>query len=121
MDQDNNVFWNYFRNLWRTASGRNPFKEDLDKLQRQCNSTEEDMLSLKKLYCASIDNLDKEIELRRSLQTLVENLRQRLAEKDTILKQTKKSYQDRILAYNEEIDKLRSNQKKRTKKIKKSE
>lgn len=69
----------YLRNLISFLIGRNPYQEQLDAAMRR----------------------------ERSLQTLVENLRERIREKDELIYYIKKDYAQRIHDYDVEIDALR--------------
>lgn len=98
----------YFRNLWSALLGRNLFKEELERLRVEHKKNVEDVLALKEQYCNCVDKMDADGKLIISLQTLVENLRENLTDKNKLIDLVKKDYQERILKYNAEIDRLRT-------------
>ena len=85
-------------NAWLALTGINPFQKELDDVRNKYKKT---------------------AEREESLQQLVENLRERLADKDCELKEQRKAYveyvervkagyQQRIDKYNEKVDHLAS-------------
>lgn len=84
----------YFLNLWEALLGRNPYRAELERMMEDC---------------ATLDaQHSREV---KSYQTLVENLRQRLHDKDELMKRMKDDYQERIEQYNAKIDELRNKEK----------
>lgn len=79
----------YIKNVLIALRGRNPYREELDELNRQVESVQENVQSWQAMYYKAWDNIaateakmkekDKQIV---SLQSLVENLRKRIMEKD---------------------------------------
>ena len=84
----------YFKNLIRAVLNINPYKVELDELRDHYEKAAGQMTATEKMM--------------GSLQALVENLRQRIDEKDELMKRMKEDYQARIEAYSREIDTLRS-------------
>lgn len=128
----------YFKNLCLALTGEDPFHAELDEARKQLEKAAENMRSLQSQLFAALDRWDgcrtkldeankvleaatetaacKQLE---SMQRLVENLRERIKEKDAEMEavgrefhdrmeQMKADYQQRIDEYNEEIDKLRN-------------
>ncbi len=120
----------YLRFLFFSLIGRNPFRIELDEINKELESVKEYRRILKLMYQVLLSkwNAEKELtkKLRREneeqqqqikdLQVLVENLRERIREKDEEIKQQgrefrerveriKSDYQLRIEAYNKVLDK----------------
>lgn len=128
----------YLKNLWGALCGSDPFRTQLAEAREQLEKAAENISSLQdQLYAAlnhwdgcqmKLEEANKALEAAtetaackqlKSMQRLVENLRQRIKEKDAEIEdagrefhermeQTKADYQKRIDEYNEEIDKLRN-------------
>lgn len=121
----------YIKNLLLAIRGRNPFaeevadlKEKLAKagenvrgLQDQLYAALENWESAKRLLSLNKERLEKRDNQIASLQTLVENLRERIRDKDAELEeqgrafresmeQTRQEYDGRIATYAEEIARL---------------
>ena len=120
---------NYFRNLLEALLGRNPLREDMERMRQAHEKNEKEMLALKNLYCDCVDIMDRysrqiaeKDKQITSLQTLVDNLRERIKEKDGLLelvqheyqlrmKQASEDFQKKIETYSEEIDRLKGEKK----------
>ena len=117
----------YVFNLWDALRGRNPYRQELDELNRQVESAQENVQSWKAMYYKVWDNIAAtEAEMKEkdkqivSLQSLVENLRERIREKDArleeqgrafreLLEQTRREHDKRIATYAEEIERSQNN------------
>lgn len=91
----------YFRCLWMALIGRNPYTEDRDELWKKI----EELEKLKENYCVTLDRWSessmKVSELSQSnahltaqvndLRNLVENLRERIRDKERIIDEYEKS------------------------------
>lgn len=122
----------YIKNLVLAIRGRNPFaeevadlKEKLEKagenvrgLQEQLYAALEKWESAKRLLSLNKERMEKRDNQIASLQTLVENLRERIRDKDAELEeqgrafrerleQTRREYDGRIATYAEEIARLK--------------
>ena len=122
----------YFKNLVLAICGRNPFaeevadlKEKLEKagenvrgLQDQLFAALEKWESAKRLLSLNKERMEKRDNQIASLQALVENLRERIRDKDAELEeqgrafrerleQTRREYDGRIATYAEEIARLK--------------
>lgn len=72
----------YIKNLLEALMGRDPFQKELNKVKQEFEKTREkvDLLSM---FCEQLkDVLQQQDSLIASYQTLVENFRRRLAEKE---------------------------------------
>ena len=120
----------YISNLWMALTGNNPYKAELDE---KYEKAAENVAGLNDLYYKSIeafDNVEKHADVleqqlkqvngeKQSLQQLVENLRERISDKERELDQQgkdfrarmermKADYQRRIGEYTREIDRLKN-------------
>ena len=134
----------YIYNVWIALTGSNPFQKDLDDVREKYEKTAENYSRLQELYYKSLENNEavrkqwdalEEQNVRllqmakdtknqeQSLQQLVENLRERIADKERELEQQGKEYRDRIERmkadyqqriekYNQEIERLANPKKK---------
>lgn len=98
----------YFNTLRLALLGRNPYRKELDELRNEYEEISGKVILLKELYCSCVDNIDQYKKRTNGLNQLVENLRERIGEKDVIIQRTKSEYQERLAAYNAEIDNLRN-------------
>ena len=88
----------YIRNLWLALSGRDPYREELDEKNLQLEQAADNVRRLNDLAYTTAEKWDRAEKEKAGLQNLVETYRQRI-----------KEYDDRIEAYNKEIDKLLRN------------
>jgi chromosome segregation ATPase len=107
----------YIKNLIAALCGRNPFREELDEKNVQLDKAAANVQSLQDMYYSAVDRWNHAEKRSASLQQLVENLRERIKEKDSELEsvgrdfhermeQMKQGYQKRIEEYNAKIDEL---------------
>ena len=131
----------YISNLWMALTGNNPYQAELDDLREKYEKTAENVGTLRDQYLCALEKYDeiskhvnvligRNTELaeqsrakEQSLQTLVENLRERIADKERELEQQgadfrermermKADYQRRIDEYTREIDRLKNTKNK---------
>lgn len=77
----------YLKNLLSALLGNNPYEAERDELRRQMKQASENVERLRDMYCAACEKWahgDKQVA---SLQQLVENLRERIADKDAVIEQ----------------------------------
>lgn len=89
----------YLKNLLTALCGNNPFQMELERVREEYEKTADRVKQLEGLH----EKVSGQIV---DYQALIENLRQRLAEKDELLKRTKEEYQKRIKKYNELVSDL---------------
>ena len=77
----------YFRNLLSALLGNNPYQEERDELRRQMEQAAENVERLRDMYCAACEQWDQSNKQIASLQQLVENLRERIKDKDDAIAQ----------------------------------
>ena len=99
----------YLSNLMTALRGINPFERELDRVRQDYNRVAEQVAQLQNVYGAVKEKTTGAIGQVRSYQKLVENLRERLNEKDVLIDRMKKDFQQRIKAYNTKIDELTNN------------
>ena len=130
----------YLRNLWLALTGNNPFRIELDELRTRNENNKELAEMLQRNYDAAMNiykgtaeqvkvlgdqiaKTEASIETFRkreaSLQRLVENLRESVTDKESVIEQQRRDfhermermkadYQKRIDQYVREIDQLKS-------------
>ena len=98
----------YLKNLMAALCGRNPYNTELDELTDHYEKAAANVQELQEMYYNSLDMQARIKEQVDGYQTLTENLRERIGEKDELMERMKKEYQQRIEAYNKEIDRLRN-------------
>jgi predicted nucleic acid-binding Zn-ribbon protein len=77
----------YFKNLLSALLGNNPYEAERDELRRQMEQAGENVRGLNELYYNMVERWETEQKQMASLQQLVENLRERIADKDAVIKQ----------------------------------
>ena len=108
----------YLKNVVMALLGRNPYREELDELKEKYEKTGENVKSLRGMYCDVVERWTEADKQAKSLQALVENLRERIREKDAgleeqerafreLLEQTRREYDKRIATYAEEIARMK--------------
>ena len=108
----------YFKNLLIALMGRNPYQIELDELREHYEKAAERVNELNDFYFKMVEKMDQTKRRMNDYQTLIENLRNRLAEKETEneqqgadfrerMERMKADYQKRIDEYNKTIKKLK--------------
>ena len=90
----------YFRSLWDALCGRvcvelQQTQAELQRARREHKETEAQVHLLKKLYEDCLRGTEKLTRELDTLQTLVENLRERVKEKDMLLEQLRQEYKNK--------------------------
>lgn len=98
----------YLKNLWLALCGRYPYKAERDGLAWHMDVWRENSQIQRRQYMAALEMLEKKDKQIADYQHLTENLRERLADKDTLMERMKQDYQQRIEQYTREIDRLRN-------------
>lgn len=110
----------YFKNLWLALTGANPYSDELQDAKDKLNKAADNVQALHEQLYAAMDNwnnsavnaeeLKKKLEAEKrtvhDFEVLVENLRERINEKDTLMERMKQDYQQRIAQYTQEIEEL---------------
>jgi chromosome segregation ATPase len=78
---------NYLRNLLSALLGNNPYQTERDELRRQMEQASENVKQLRDMYCAACEKWEQSDKQVASLQQLVENLRERIKDKDAVIEQ----------------------------------
>lgn len=77
----------YLKNLLSALLGNNPYEAERDELRRQMKQASENVERLRDMYCAACEKWAQGDKQVASLQQLVENLRERIADKDAAIEQ----------------------------------
>lgn len=86
----------YFKNLLSALLGNNPYEAERNELRRQMEQAAENVRGLNELYYTVLEKWAANKRQLASLQQLVENLRERIKDKD-----------DAIAQYITEVDTLK--------------
>lgn len=84
----------YFKNLLSALLGNNPYEAERDELRRQMEQAAENVERLRDMYCAACEKWEQGDKQVASLQQLVENLRERIADKDAVIDQLQNEYRE---------------------------
>ena len=104
----------YLKNLIAAIRGCSPYRLELDEKNCQLEKASENVRWLTDRYYETLGRWDDAEKRSESLQKLVENLRERISEKDELYTRMKKDYQGRIESYNAKIDELHAQLKRRS-------
>lgn len=77
----------YLKNLLAALLGNNPYEAERDELRRQMKQAAENVERLRDMYCAACEKWEQSDKQVVSLQQLVENLRERIKDKDAAINQ----------------------------------
>ena len=77
----------YLKNLFAALLGNNPYEAERDELRRQMKQAAENVERLRDMYCAACEKWEQSNKQVASLQQLVENLRDRIKDKDASINQ----------------------------------
>jgi len=84
----------YFKNLLTALLGNNPYEAERDELAAKLEKAGENYHQLNDLYYNMVERWEAERKQVASLQQLVENLRERIKDKDAAIDQLKKEYRE---------------------------
>ena len=115
----------YLRNLWLAVRGRNPYlveldgvKEDLAKAREELEKAVGNARLLGELYERTEVLMKEDDKTINGYKTLVENLRERIREKDDLIarmqgdyRKSEQAYKDRIAGYSAQIAALQESRK----------
>ena len=77
----------YFKNLLSALLGNNPYEAERDDLAAKLKKAGENLRGLNELYYNVLEKWEAEKKQIVSLQQLVENLRERIKDKDAVIDQ----------------------------------
>ena len=77
----------YFKNLLSALLGNNPYQAECDELRRQMEQAAENVHGMNELYYTVLEKWAANKRQLASLQQLVENLRERIKDKDAAINQ----------------------------------
>ena len=118
----------YFKNLVLAIRGRNPFAEEVADLREKLEKAGENVSWLSEMYYSALEKWEAAEKRAASQQQLVENLRERIRDKDAELEeqgrafrehleQTRRDYDKRIATYAQKIERLQKRQENAKRKI----
>ncbi len=117
----------YLKNLVKAFCGRDPYREELEETKKKLEKSAENMTAMQDQLYSALDKWNEVVKTSEDLSSqvescekLIENLRERINEKDEELKQQgndfrermermKGDYQKRLDEYNKLVDFIRSN------------
>ena len=77
----------YLKNLLSALLGNNPYEAERDDLAAKLEQAGENVRGLNELYYNMVERWEAERKQVASLQQLVENLRERIKDKDAVINQ----------------------------------
>lgn len=118
----------YIKNLVLAIRGRKPFAEEVADLKEKLEKAGENVRGLNGMYYSALEKWEAAEKRAVSQQQLVENLRERIRDKDAELEkqgrafrerldQTRQDYDKRIATYAQEIEGLQKRQENAKRKI----
>lgn len=87
----------YFRNLLQILQGKNPYQAERDDLEEKLRQAGENVRGLNNLYYKALEKWENERKKAASLLQLVENLRERISDKDAIIEEQWREYEKFII------------------------
>lgn len=87
----------YFRNLLQILQGKNPYQAERDDLEEKLRQAGENVRGLNNLYYKALEEWENERKKAASLLQLVENLRERISDKDAIIEEQWREYDKFII------------------------
>lgn len=84
----------YLKNLLAALLGNNPYEAERDELAAKLEQAGENYRGLQELYYNMVERWEAERKQLASLQQLVENLRERIKDKDAAIEQLQKEYRE---------------------------
>ena len=101
----------YFKNLMMALMGRNPFPEELEQITEQYEKTAEKVRELNDLYDKSVESIERLTAQVGDYETLVENLRQRIDEKEDVITELSAEKNRLVRKLRDSIDEMISKNK----------
>lgn len=84
----------YLKNLLAALLGNNPYEAERDELAAKLEKADENVHGMNELYYTVLEKWAANKRQIASLQQLVENLRERIQDKDAAIGQLKKEYRE---------------------------
>ena len=95
----------YLKNLLSALLGNNPYRAEREDLAAKLEQASDNVRGLQELYYNMVERWETEQKQMASLQQLVENLRERIKNKDAAIDQLKKEYRECMKQTKETTDK----------------
>ncbi len=96
----------YFKNLWLALTGANPYSDELQDAKEKLDKAADNVSALQNQLYAALEKWEQYAKKTDDYEVLIENLRERIKEKDTLMERMKEDYQKRIEQYTKKIDEL---------------
>lgn len=96
----------YFKNLWMALTGCDPFRDELEEKNSQLENAADNLSAMQNQLYAALEKWEQSAKRIDDYEALIENLRERIKEKDTLMERMKEDYQKRIDQYTKKIDEL---------------
>ena len=84
----------YLKNLLSVLMGNNPYEAERDDLAAKLEKAGDNVRGLQELYYNMVERWEAERKQMASLQQLVENLRERIKDKDAVIAQLQNEYRE---------------------------
>jgi uncharacterized protein YeeX (DUF496 family) len=96
----------YVKNLWLALTGANPYSDELQDAKDKLNKAADNLSAMRNQLYAALEKWEQSVKRTDDYEALIENLRERIKEKDTLMERMKEDYQKRIDQYTKKIDEL---------------
>ncbi len=93
----------YVKNLWLALTGANPYSDELQDAKDKLNKAEDNLSAMQNQLYAALKKWEQSAKRIDDYEALIENLRERIKEKDTLMERMKEDYQKRIDQYTKKI------------------
>lgn len=95
----------YFKNLVLAICGRDPFAEEVADLKEKLEKAGENVSGLNEMYYSALEKWEAAEKRAASQQQLVENLRERIRDKDAELEEQGRAFRQRMEQTRQDCDK----------------
>lgn len=96
----------YVKNLWLALTGANPYSDELQDAKDKLNKAADNLSAMRNQLYAALEKWEQSVKRTDDYEALIENLREHIKEKDTLMERMKEDYQKRIDQYTKKIDEL---------------
>lgn len=96
----------YVKNLWLALTGANPYSDELQDAKDKLNKAADNLSAMQNQLYAALEKWEQSAKRIDDYEALIENLHERINEKDTLMERMKEDYQKRIDQYTKKIDEL---------------
>ena len=86
----------YIKNLLLAIRGRNPFAEEVADLREKLEKAGKNVSGLNEMYYSALEKWEAAEKRAASQQQLVENLRERIRDKDAEMEEQGRAFRERL-------------------------